>query len=116
MYYLIHETLTEVQKTDIQCADAQFVAVLTAAEWEREKDSFDMGIDIEPTSGDIHSTKAEVNYDSLTGSFLFPDRQQLSQSSRKFATKRASSLSTTAVRLRRSSTRSDGRENGDCRA
>ena len=85
MYYLIHETLTEVQKTDIQCADAQFVAVLTAAEWEREKDSFDMGIDIEPTSGDIHSTKAEVNYDSLTGSFLIPDRQQLSQSSRKFA-------------------------------
>ena len=85
MYYLIEETLTRVHKEKAQTTDTQFVAVLTSAEWEKEQDSFAMGIDIEPDPSDIHSTKAEVNYDSLTGSFLFPDRQQLSQSSRKFA-------------------------------
>ena len=44
-----------------------------------------MGIDIEPDSSDIHSTKAEVNYDSLTGSFAVPSREKPSQIEGKFA-------------------------------
>ena len=56
---------------------AQFVAVLTTPEWERERESFDMGIDLDLDTLDIHNTKAEVNYDSLTGSFQIPDREDL---------------------------------------
>lgn len=72
MYYLIEETLTEVGFEQIKNSSAQYVATLTPDEWETQKDSFDMGIDIEPDFQNIHSTKAEVNYDSLTGSFLSP--------------------------------------------
>ena len=85
MYYLIKERLTESDKKEIRQSKAQFVAVLTSKQWEQEKDSFDMGIDIEPDSSNIHSTKAEVNYDSLTGSFYIPSRQDLAHLSGKFA-------------------------------
>ena len=85
MYYLIEERLVESDKKQIRTADAQFVAVLTSAQWKTEKDSFDMGIDIEPDSSDIHSTKAEVNYDSLTGSFAVPSSEKPSQIEGKFA-------------------------------
>ena len=85
MSYLIEERLVESDKKQIRTADAQFVAVLTSAQWKTEKDSFDMGIDIEPDSSDIHSTKAEVNYDSLTGSFAVPSREKPSQIEGKFA-------------------------------
>ena len=85
MYYLIEERLVESDKKQIRTADAQFVAVLTSAQWKTEKDSFDMGIDIEPDSSDIHSTTAEVNYDSLTGSFAVPSREKPSQIEGKFA-------------------------------
>ena len=85
MYYLIKETLTVVNKEQIKNKDAQFVAVLTTAEWETEMDSFDMVIDMEPDFSDIHTTKAEVNYDSLTGTFFIPDRNHLSLKSKKFA-------------------------------
>lgn len=74
MYYLIHQTLTPVSFDRFRQRDTQFVAVLTSAEWQTGKDSFDMGIDIEPQTTEIHSTKAEVNYDSLTGTFSIPDR------------------------------------------
>ena len=36
-----------------------------------------MGIDLDLDTRDIHNTKAEVNYDSLTGSFQIPDREDL---------------------------------------
>ena len=84
MYYLIKERLRESDKQKIRTDKAQFVAVLTSAEWKTEKDSFDMGIDIEPDSSDIHSTKAEVNYDSLTGSFVVPSREKPSEIDGKF--------------------------------
>ncbi len=36
-----------------------------------------MGIDLDLDTRNIHSTKADVNYDSLTGSFQIPDREDL---------------------------------------
>lgn len=59
-------------------SDRQYVAVLTSKVWEREKEYFNMGIDIEPKMGDILVTKAEVNYDSITGTFAIPDRRNMS--------------------------------------
>lgn len=78
MYYLIQETLTEVTKAAIKNSHSQYVALLTSEEWAAEKDGFDMGIDIEFDLQGISTTKAEVNYDSLTGSFCIPDRANIS--------------------------------------
>ena len=77
-YYLLSETIQPCAKSDILGDQtAQFVAVLTTPEWELERESFDMGIDLDLDTRDIHNTKAEVNYDSLTGSFQIPDREDL---------------------------------------
>lgn len=38
-----------------------------------------MGIDFEPDTVEIWNTSVEVNYDSLTGSFCIPNRQNLSE-------------------------------------
>ena len=77
-YYLLRETIQPCAKPDIFGNETtQFVAVLTTPEWELERESFDMGIELDPDTRDIHNTKAEVNYDSLTGSFQIPDREDL---------------------------------------
>ena len=85
MFYMIDESLTEVTREELRNTDKQYVAVLSADEWKRERDSFDMGIDMEPDVSEIYTTKAEVNYDSLTGTFSVPDRNDLSAQDRKFA-------------------------------
>ena len=77
-YYLLKETMQPCSKADLPGnKSVQYVAVLTTPEWERERESFDMGIELDPDARDIHNTKAEVNYDSLTGSFQIPDRDDL---------------------------------------
>lgn len=65
--------------------DFQYVAVLTTPEWARDRDRFDMGIELEIDTGDIHNTKAEVNYDSLTGTFQLPDREDIGSKEYCFA-------------------------------
>ncbi len=85
MYYRIGETLEECEREDIGGGHQQYVALLTSAEWSEEQESFDMGIDIEPDAYEIMSTKAEVNYDSLTGTFCIPDRNNLSGNDKRFA-------------------------------
>ena len=49
------------------------------------KESFDLGIDLEMNLSEIYGTKAEVNYDSLPGTFSVPDRNNLSGKDSKFA-------------------------------
>lgn len=73
MYYLINETLIETNLHECTCGKAPYVAILSATDWEQQKDSFSMGIDLD-MSLEMDTTKAEVNYDSLTGSFSIPDR------------------------------------------
>ena len=85
MYYLIRSTLTEVPREKLAQRDAPYVAVLTRSQWLIERGSFDMGIDIDPFAHEIHSTKAEVNYDSLTGSFSIPDRVDIEAGETRFA-------------------------------
>ena len=82
MYYLIRQTLVPTEFAQLKSSGEQYVAVLTPAQWAVQKESFDMGVDIEPQTGEIHSTKAEVNYDSLTGSFSIPDRSNMEETSR----------------------------------
>ena len=85
MYYLIEDTLKECSAEERKEGKAQYVAVLTPDEWAREKDSFEMGIDIDLDIVEIHATKAEVNYDSVTGTFALPDRADMEADPKKFA-------------------------------
>ena len=85
MFYLIEEVLKEIKREELKNADRQYVAVLSSDEWKQEKDSFDLGIDIDFDLSEIYTTKAEVNYDSLTGSFSIPDRNDLSGDDCQFA-------------------------------
>ena len=85
MYYLIRNNLTECNPAELTKTDTQFVAVLRADEWEAKKDLFDMGIDMDLHPADIHSTKIEVNYDSLTGTFSLPNRSDLMADNVNFA-------------------------------
>ena len=85
MYYLIRSALTPVEREKLAAQARPYVAVLTRSQWLIERGSFDMGIDIDPFAHGIHSTKAEVNYASLTGSFSIPNRVDLEAEDTRFA-------------------------------
>ena len=74
MYYLINEKLEKSTRKEFRKGKSQFVAVLTLEEWKESKEDFEMGIDLDIDPTEIYSTKAIVNYDSLTGCFSIPDR------------------------------------------
>ena len=85
-YYLLEETIRPCSADELKDLNGRnYVAVLTTPEWQSERDRFDMGIELEPEAGNIHNTKAEVNYDSLTGTFLLPDRDNLQENDFRFA-------------------------------
>ncbi|MBR2185797.1 MAG: magnesium transporter CorA [Lachnospiraceae bacterium] len=85
MYYLIDTILKECSAEECHSGTNQYVAVLTPEEWNTESDSYDMGIDMEPDTPEIYTTKAEVNYDSVTGTFAIPDRNDMSGEYIKFS-------------------------------
>ncbi len=73
MFYKIKNTLVECAPEET-IGEEQYVAVLNTGEWTDRVDSFDMGIEMGMQLSSITATRAEVNYDSLTGSFYLPDR------------------------------------------
>ena len=87
MFYQIGETLQEITLDELLETKAKYVAILTSEEWRESRDVFDMGIEleIEPDLVDIFTTKAEVNYDSLTGSLSILDRGDFSKEDVKFS-------------------------------
>ena len=85
-YYLLGETIQPCSGEEISAGEGrQYVAILTSSEWERGRESFDMGIEADLDARNIHNTKAEVNYDSLTGTFQIPDREDLEGHDFRFA-------------------------------
>ena len=85
MYYYIRSTLEKAEHLNFTKKNSRYVAVLTSAEWLENKDKFDMGIEMDIDLSAIQSTKAEVNYDSLTGTFSVPDRRHISAPNTGFA-------------------------------
>ncbi|WP_019679703.1 magnesium transporter CorA family protein [Ruminococcus flavefaciens] len=85
MYYYIRKTLEKAEKLDFKRKKEKYVAVLNSVEWLENRDKFDMGIEMDIDLSIIHSTKAEVNYDSLTGTFSVPDRDNISAPATGFA-------------------------------
>ncbi len=83
MFFTIEETLKAVDRSDIK--GKPFVAVMNFEEWQKNKDSFEIGIELDPDLAEIFLTKAEVNYDSLTGTFAIPDRKNPAADDKKFA-------------------------------
>ena len=85
MYYLIESTLREVGRDECLSGKSQYVVILTPEEWAQKKDDFEMGIDMEFDGSELYTTKAEVNYDSVTGTFSLPDRKNISGDYKDFA-------------------------------
>lgn len=84
--YLLEETIKPCTAEELHSQpNYQYVSILTTPEWEKERERFDMGIELEPDVGNIHNTKVEVNYDSLTGTFLIPDRSNIKENDARFA-------------------------------
>ena len=85
-YYLLTDTVQPCTEEELFAQTGnQYVAVLTTSEWARDQDQFDMGIELDLDAGGIHNTKAEVNYDSLTGTFRIPDRENIESKDYRFA-------------------------------
>ena len=83
---LIKETLEPCGPDDLFSeADVQYVAVLSTDEWKKDRSGFRMRIEIDPIARPIHSSKAEVSFGSLTGSFRIPDRNDLTEKDYRFA-------------------------------
>ena len=85
MFYVIGETLEVSDFENFRKEGKPYAVVLNMAQWLQMKDSFDLGIDLEMNLSEIYGTKVEVNYDSLTGTFSVPDRNNLSGNDSKFA-------------------------------
>ena len=85
MYYNIKNTLEKTSALDFRAGNEKYVAVLSSAEWSENRDKFEMGIEMDIDLSSVNSTKAEVNYDSLTGTFSLPDREDISRPSINFA-------------------------------
>jgi magnesium transporter len=85
MYYLIKNTLEECSAEQCHDAAVPYVAVLTPNQWAQQNENFDMGIDFDLNTDDIFTTKAEVNYDSLTGTFYIPTQSSHAKLPQRFA-------------------------------
>lgn len=85
MYYLIDTMLRNCSAEECHGSGFQYVAVLSPEEWSAECDSYEMGIDLEPDIQEFYTTHAEVNYDSVTGAFAIPDRNNMCGNYYKFA-------------------------------
>lgn len=85
MYFLIKSSLKECSSDELLKGEYQYVAVLTPEEWKKEQSKFDMGIEMDISLENIHNTKAEVNYDSLTGTFSIPSRRDITGEDYKYA-------------------------------
>ena len=85
MFFLIEESLHKVSREELNNTEKQYVAVVSFDEWRQNPGSFEMGIDMDQNISEIYTTKAEVNYDSLTGSFSLPNREDFSKEDHKFA-------------------------------
>ena len=74
MFYLIRESLEACEASAIRDGDIPYVAAVTKAEWREHKDLFGMGMDMEAEPKAAAVTRAWVNYDSLTGSIVLPQK------------------------------------------
>jgi magnesium transporter len=85
MYYKIGERIEEFEPASFENIPFQYVAVISSEEWISSNRKFDMGIEWDINTDEITSTRAEVNIDSLTGTFSIPSRKNISGPHHRFA-------------------------------
>ena len=85
MYYLIENTLRECASIPARESNKPYVAILTPEQWQNEGGILDLGIDLDFETLDIHTTMAEVNYNSITGSFAIHYENKGTIDYKKFA-------------------------------
>ncbi len=85
LYYKIADTLQVSTMQEALDGSCQYVAVLRPRQWNDLSEHFQMGIDLDMELENQHTTRAEVNFDSLTGGFCIPDRGNLSDPAKEFA-------------------------------
>ena len=83
--YQIKEKMEPVTPKNFQNLPYQYVITMRSTEWNRKKAVFDIGMDLDPDLQDTGSTRAEVNYDSLTGGFNIPARENVPGDNHVFA-------------------------------
>ena len=85
-YYLIKDTIVPCTPVEFsERNEEKVIAVMTAAEWKRERERLQIDIELDPTEREINSTKAEANYGSLTGTFRILNRSDLLGRENRFA-------------------------------
>ena len=72
MYYLIEKTVNKCPNILAKESTKPYVAIMSLEQWRKESEFLDLGIDMDFETLDIHTTMAEVNYNSITGSFALP--------------------------------------------
>lgn len=85
MYYRIGERIEEFEPSSFENIPFQYVAVISSEEWIESNRKFDMGIEWDINIDEISNTRAEVNIDSLTGTFSIPSRKNISGPNHRFA-------------------------------
>lgn len=82
--YKISEKLEKIELKSYKNLDFQYVIVMTSDEWKERCTDFDMGIEWDIYFRTGNSTRAEVNYDSITGKFAILNRFDMSDKAREF--------------------------------
>lgn len=85
MYYKIGERIEEFEPTSFEHIPFQYIAVISSEEWYSSNRKFDMGIELDINLDEIATTGADVNFDSLTGTFYIPSRKNIFGPYHKFA-------------------------------
>lgn len=85
MYYKIGERIETFEPKSFDNIPFQYIAVISSEEWINSNRKFNMGIEWDFNFDEITSTGAEVNIDSLTGTFCIPSRESFSEKYYKFA-------------------------------
>ena len=85
MYYLIEQTLKPVTKEEYRKSRKIRIAVLNGKEWAKEKKDFPLSEEIDNERKEMLTTEANVNYDSLSGTFSIPDRNNMENDDFRFA-------------------------------
>ena len=79
MYYLIEQTLKEVSKKELTRSKKHYVAVFNSNGWQSNKTMIPFYSDLDNELLETITTKAIVNYDSLSGSFSIPNKNNMEE-------------------------------------
>ena len=85
MYYIINDKLEEATYEECLKRKNIYVAIVDKEEFKKNTELFNMGIDMEFDLSSAPVSCVKVNYDSLTGSFSIPDRQNISDANHEFS-------------------------------